>query len=171
MADDIIEWLHKFVLTEEEKDAILIDFLDIQPSMNDCEASLLGKIKEVGWNFFKFIFKNKESMEKVWFGAPWLYDKYLLNVHPWEPGLKSDSPIFNVCNMWIQDWNIPLHWMSMDVRRKIGHALGGAIDIEILENRSREGAHMRLKKVMGVHPKISGAKEATTTMKETLGLE
>ncbi|XP_070020329.1 uncharacterized protein [Nicotiana sylvestris] len=136
MADDITEQLHKFVLTEEEKEVVSIDFLDIQPSMNDCEVSLLGKvisdknvnfngvnivillvwgnpvglqIKEEGWNFFQFIFKNKESMEKVRLGAPWLYDRYFLNVHQWEPGLKSNSLVFNVCNMWIQVLNIPFH--------------------------------------------------------------
>lgn len=44
MADDITERLHKFVLTEEEKEVISIGFLDIQPSMNDCEVSLLRKL-------------------------------------------------------------------------------------------------------------------------------
>lgn len=40
------------------------------------------QIKEVGWNFFQFIFGDKKSMNKVQLGAPRLYDKYLLNVHP-----------------------------------------------------------------------------------------
>ncbi|KAK6774155.1 hypothetical protein RDI58_029394 [Solanum bulbocastanum] len=46
-------------------------------------------------------------MNKVLFGTPWLYDKFLLNIQIWEPGLKSTSSIFNVCELWVQVWNIP----------------------------------------------------------------
>lgn len=95
--------------------------------------------------FFQFIFKDKTGLDKVKLGTPWLYDRYLLSIHPWEAGLESDSPIFHESNMWVQVWNIPLHWLSKDVGRKIGHALGGILDIRIPENGSKEGQYMRLK--------------------------
>lgn len=108
------------------------------------------QIKEVGWNFFLFIFRDKKSLNKVLLGTPWVYDKYLLNVHPWEPGLKSVSPLFDICNMWVQVWNIPLHWMSKDVGRKIGNALGGSCDVVIPENGSKEGRYLRLKVMLNI---------------------
>ncbi|KAK4709907.1 hypothetical protein R3W88_004420 [Solanum pinnatisectum] len=42
-------------------------------------------------------------MNKLLFGTPWLYDKFLLNIHTWEPGLKSTSSTFNVCELWGQN--------------------------------------------------------------------
>ncbi|KAK6783629.1 hypothetical protein RDI58_017083 [Solanum bulbocastanum] len=56
-------------------------------------------------------------------------------------GLKSVSPLFDICNMWVQVWNIPLHWMSKDVGCKIGNALGGTCDVVIPENGSKEGRY------------------------------
>ncbi|OIT33600.1 hypothetical protein A4A49_06120 [Nicotiana attenuata] len=141
MAEEITKRLHKFILTEEEKEVVAIEFPDIQASMKECEVSLLGKVISDE----KFIFKDKKSLDKVKLGTPWLYDRYLLNIHTWEPGLESDSPIFNESNIWVQVWNIPLHRMSRDVGRKIGHALGGIIDILIPEYGSKEGQYMRLK--------------------------
>ncbi|KAK6775507.1 hypothetical protein RDI58_026508 [Solanum bulbocastanum] len=108
------------------------------------------QIKEVRWNLFQFIFRDKKSMNKVQLGTPWVYDKYLPNVHPWEPGLKSVSPLFDICNMWVQVWNIPLHWISKDVGCKIGNALGGTCDVVIPENGSKEGQYMRLKVMMNI---------------------
>ncbi|KAH0633124.1 hypothetical protein KY284_035910 [Solanum tuberosum] len=177
MTEEIIERLHQFTLTEEEKETVSIEISDVLSSTNDCEVSLFGKvvsdkkvdlqgvkntmpvawgnptglqIKEIGWNFFQFKFKDKEGMNKVLFGTPWLYDKFLLNIQIWEPGLKSTSSIFNVCELWVQVWNIPLHWMSMDVGRKIGNALGGIVDIVIPENGSKEGQYIRPKARMNI---------------------
>lgn len=86
-------------------------------------------------------------MDNIRLGTPWLY---LLNVHPWEPQSKSDSLVFNECNLWVQFWNIPLHWMSEDVGRKIGHALGGTVDFVIPGNGSKEGRYMILKVLMNI---------------------
>lgn len=52
--------------------------------------------------------------------------------------------------MWVQVWIIPLHWMSKDVGRKIGHALGGTCDVVIPENGSKEGQYMRLNAMMNI---------------------
>ncbi|KAK6786279.1 hypothetical protein RDI58_014804 [Solanum bulbocastanum] len=83
MAEGIIERLHQFALTEEEKETVSIEISDVLSSTNDCEVSLFGKvvsdkkvnlqgaknttpvawgnptglqIKEIGWNFFQFKF-------------------------------------------------------------------------------------------------------------------
>ncbi|KAL3345960.1 hypothetical protein AABB24_024754 [Solanum stoloniferum] len=89
-------------------------------------------------------------MDSIRLGTPWLYDRYLLNVHPWELRLKSDSVVFNECNMWVQVWNVPLHRMSGDVARKIGQALGGTIDVIIPGNGRKEGRYTRLKVMMNI---------------------
>ncbi|KAF3649139.1 putative anion transporter 4, chloroplastic-like [Capsicum annuum] len=138
MEEEITERLLSFILTEDEKDTVELDFPDIKTSLQDCEVSVLGKIivdKEISlqgvrntiprvWgypiklrilkiekNLFQFVFMNKESMNKVLFDTPWLFDKYLLNVKAWEPRFKSDSAFFNICELWLQVWSIPLHWM------------------------------------------------------------
>ncbi|XP_019225859.1 PREDICTED: uncharacterized protein LOC109207408 [Nicotiana attenuata] len=156
MADEITERLNNIILTEEEKDAVAIEYPDIQSRSQNTMPLVWGhpvglQIKEIGWNFFQFIFKDKESKDKVWFATPWLYDKYLLNVHPLEPGLKSAFHVFNICNLWVQVWNILLHWMSKDVGRKIGHALGGTVDIVIPENGSKERRYMRTKVTVNIN--------------------
>lgn len=53
----------------------------------------------------------------------------------------------------------------MDVGRKIGHALGGAVDIVIPKNGSREGTRMRLEVMMNIKKLILRGKLIT------LGLE
>ncbi|OIT32393.1 hypothetical protein A4A49_13983 [Nicotiana attenuata] len=75
MADEITERLNNIILTEEEKDAVAIEYPDIQSSMKDCE----------------------------------------------------------------------------DVGRKIGHALGGTVDIVIPENGSKERRYMRTKVTVNIN--------------------
>ncbi|KAK4378583.1 hypothetical protein RND71_000445 [Anisodus tanguticus] len=116
MEDEITERLHKFVMNEEENDEVAIEF-SVQHERLWSKLAREGlPIKEAGWNFFQFTFMNKKS---IYFGTPWLYDRYLLNIHPWEPDLAGDSSV---------------NWMSRDAGRKIGHALGGVVDIVIPEN-------------------------------------
>lgn len=149
-----IDFTSLFLQIEEEKDSIEIDVQDIMSSMENCEVSLLEKVigdKQVsmlgvkntmylvwrspvglkvllvGKNLFQFVFRYKNDMKKVLYGTPWLYDKYFLNIHQWQPELHTNSHIFNICEIWFQVWNIPLHWISYEVGSKIRHALGGDI--------------------------------------------
>ena len=58
--------IHKFILTEDEKDSIEIDVQDIMSSMENCEVSLLGKViadKQVS------VLGVKNTMTLVW-GSP-----------------------------------------------------------------------------------------------------
>ncbi|XP_055830784.1 uncharacterized protein At4g02000-like [Solanum dulcamara] len=178
MEDEITDRLNKFILTEEEKDSIEIDVQDIMSSMKNCEVSLLGKViadKQVsvlgvkntmmlvwgnpiglkvllvGKNLFQFVFRHKEDVKKVLYGTSWLYSKYLINIHQWQPTLQANSHIFNMCELWLQVWNIPLHWISIEVGSKIRHALGGTSDVVIPENGSKEGRHMRIKVLMSIN--------------------
>ncbi|KAL3352286.1 hypothetical protein AABB24_020369 [Solanum stoloniferum] len=52
--------------------------------------------------------------------------------------------------MWVQVWNVPLHWISEDVRCKIGQALGGTVDVVIPGNGNKKGRYMRLKVMMNI---------------------
>ena len=89
-------------------------------------------------------------MDSKRLGTPWLYERYLLNVHPWKPRLKRDSIVLIDCNMWpVQVWNVPLHRMSEDVGLKIGQTLGGMFDI-IPGNGSKKGRYTRLKVMMNI---------------------
>ncbi|KAK4708219.1 hypothetical protein R3W88_029144 [Solanum pinnatisectum] len=69
--------------------------------------------------------------------------------------------------MWVQVWNIPLHWISKDVGCKIGNALGGTCDVVIPENGSKEGRYMRLKVMMNITKPLPRAKDIhTDTLKK-----
>lgn len=87
-----------------------------------------------------------------------MYDKYLLNVHPWELGLKGVSPLFDICNMWIQIWNIPLQRCQRMWGCKIGNTLGGICDVVIPENGSKDGWYMRLKVMMNTTKQLPRGK-------------
>ncbi|PHU07554.1 hypothetical protein BC332_24043 [Capsicum chinense] len=112
MEEEITERLHSFILTEDEKDAIELDFPDIKTSLQNCE----------------------------------------------EPGLRTDLAVFNICELWLQVWSIPLHWMSREVERKIGHSLGGTTDVVISENENRESKYMRVKAMMNIDKILSREK-------------
>ncbi|MCD7471517.1 hypothetical protein HAX54_012003 [Datura stramonium] len=124
MTGEIIERLQKFSLTEEEKESIEIAVQDFMSSMEHCE--------------------------KVLYRTPWLYDMYLLNIHPWKSELNANSQIFNICDIWLQVWNIPPHWISYEVDSKIEHALRGTSDVAIPENGSKDGRHLCLRVLMSI---------------------
>ncbi|KAK4717913.1 hypothetical protein R3W88_016251 [Solanum pinnatisectum] len=117
MAEEIIERLHQFALTEEENETVSIEISDVMSSTNDCEVSLFGKVvsdKKVNMqgvkNYACGLGKSNRTANKgnrmeffpYYLAQPWLYDKFLLNIHTWELGLKSTSSTFNVCELWGQ---------------------------------------------------------------------
>lgn len=133
-----------------------VSVIGVRNTMNLVWGSPVGlKILMVGKNLFQFVFRHKDDMKKV---LPWLYDKYLLNIHQWQPELNANSPIFNICEIWIQVWNIPLHWTSYEVGSKIGHALGGTSDVVIPEIGSQDGRHIRLKVLMSINKPLPRGK-------------
>lgn len=46
--------------------------------------------------------------------------------------------------MWIQVWNVPIHWMSLESRKKIGTLLGQVRDVMLVEAGGREGRHVKV---------------------------
>lgn len=98
----------KFRLKEKEDEGIAIEVQDIKSSNDECERSLLGKIwgskatnftrlentlnqlwckkrelkvMELSYNYFQFIFTNKEEKDRVLLKRPWIFDNQFVVVH------------------------------------------------------------------------------------------
>ncbi|KAK4363420.1 hypothetical protein RND71_018661 [Anisodus tanguticus] len=82
------------------------------------------KVLVVGPNLFQFVFATKIEVQCVLAGEPWLYDRFLLTLRKWCLEIESKPELFNVGTMWVQLWNIPVHWMMEDVGKKIENAIG-----------------------------------------------
>lgn len=102
----------KYRLKEKEDEGIVIEVQDIESSKDECERSLLGKIwgskatnftrlentlnqlwckkrelkvMELSYNYFQFIFTNKEEKDRVLLKRPWIFDNQFVVVHQWSP--------------------------------------------------------------------------------------
>ena len=78
------------------------------------------KVVEIGVNKFQFIFNNNDDMERVLNRSPWIYDNQPLVVLPWKEGIQQDDEAFPRTWIWVQLWNLPIHWVTKGIGRKIG---------------------------------------------------
>lgn len=62
----------------------------------------------------------------------------------WSEGIEDDPKAFNVAPLWVQVWNLPVHWLSKDVGRKIGLVFQGIREVIIPQTGGKEGRHMKL---------------------------
>ncbi|CAA0820898.1 Unknown protein, partial [Striga hermonthica] len=79
-------------------------------------------IKEISSNYFQFIFSNLEDKVKVLKGTNWLIDNQYLILRDWSESINSQHESFKELEIWVQVWNVPIHWTSTEVGLKIGKA-------------------------------------------------
>ncbi|XP_071909688.1 uncharacterized protein [Coffea arabica] len=146
MAEELTEILQKFALTSKEMDGAEIDFGDVGASVKECGESLVGRIKgekvinfvgmkifvtlawgypkclrvlERGVNLFQFFIPKKDHRERILSGGPWLIDSQMLVLRQWFVGIEEEEAEFNIAPLWIQVWNLPVHWISKEDGKKI----------------------------------------------------
>ena len=78
---------------------------------------------EIGINMFQFVFNNERDMDRVLNGRPWIYDNMPPVILPWKEGVEQDEGAFTKTWIWVQLWNLPIHWVTKEVGRKIGGGL------------------------------------------------
>lgn len=134
MESDVLERLKSFSLSSREADGVEILEEDVSIGLEEGQRSLIGKIfgekkaNFVGvkgamtklWqskglcrvvaldqNVFQFIFGKAEDRDQVLSGRPWLFDNFLLVLHPWEENLRWDDQCFMISPFWVQVWHVP----------------------------------------------------------------
>ncbi|KAK6148447.1 hypothetical protein DH2020_019359 [Rehmannia glutinosa] len=171
MAADLESKLRSFSLSDSEKSELVIVESDISSSLEECQRSLFGRIfgskranffglkttfsniwpvshsfsvKEIGFNFFQFIFSSKDDSKKVLRGKTWSFDNQYIVLKEWSESLDFSPSLFKDIEMWIQVWNLPVHWLCSDVGLKIGKTFSKVSDVCIPESGSARGRCIKL---------------------------
>lgn len=104
----------------------------------------LRKVVGLESNTFQFIFEHEADKDGILRGRPWFFDNQLLVLHPWTPQLKWHNDSFNTSPLWVQVWNVPFHWFSIDTGRKIGSLLGNTLNVLISDGGTQAGRHLKI---------------------------
>ncbi|XP_027178169.1 uncharacterized protein LOC113777336 [Coffea eugenioides] len=171
MAEEITEILQKFALSTKELGGTELELGDVSPSVKECEESLVGKIKgekvinfvgvknfvtlawgypkglrvvEVGVNTFQFFMANVKDRERICTRGPWVIDSQILVIRPWFDGFEENEVEFNIAPLWIQVWNLPVHWISKEVGKKIASVFHGTKEVIIPQGGGKEGRHIKI---------------------------
>ncbi|CAA0819339.1 Unknown protein [Striga hermonthica] len=91
---------------------------------------------------------SRDPWEK---GINWTYENQFLRLHPWEKGITAEHPCFQEIQIWIQAWNIPIHWVSTEVGVKFGRIFKRTIDVSVPQVGPLAGKCLRLKAVIDVN--------------------
>nr|XP_027123791.1 uncharacterized protein LOC113740376 [Coffea arabica] len=171
MAEEIADILQRFVLSIKERGETELDLGDVGPSVKECKESLVGKIMgekiinfvgvkifvtlawgypkglrvvEVGVNTFQFLLPSEKDRERISKGGPWIIDSQILVVRPWFEGFEEEGADFNIAPLWIQVWNLPVHWISKEVGKKIASVFHETKEMIIPQGRGKEGRHIKM---------------------------
>ncbi|GER38816.1 RNA-directed DNA polymerase (reversetranscriptase)-related family protein [Striga asiatica] len=171
MEQDITEKLQKFTLSDREKSRVRLSDEDIEPGLQECNLSLIGKIvgdkkvnmgglkttmgviwrtsrpfsvRILGHNHFQFLFHAEEDKAKVLRGKNWSFDNQYLLLKEWKKGETDFKDEELKVALWVQVHNLPLHWISEETGAKIGKVFDRIHDIAIPGAGSVNGKIVRI---------------------------
>lgn len=172
MADEVVERIGNFHLSDGEEDEIQIDDAVCKQVIEACSFSLVGKlliskkfnvvamkeslrrawglsdklsIVEVGDNLFHFRFVDEISVLKVLDGGPWNFDNHLLALQRWVPGMKSDQVHFHVMAFWVQLWGLPFEFVNQTIGEIIGRKIGCLVAVDNRMVGGEKGRFIRVR--------------------------
>ncbi|KAK6133116.1 hypothetical protein DH2020_033155 [Rehmannia glutinosa] len=125
MDQDVVERLKNFSLTSEEKEEVALEERDILKSKAECVRSL-------------------EDKKRVLTGKTWTFDNQFLLLREWSEKLADNEEAFNSVEIWVQIWNLPFHWVSMETGRKIGNKFPRILDVDIPDAGTTKGRYIRI---------------------------
>lgn len=126
---DVVQWMEKFTLSEQEDGEVELNLKDIPESADLCKKNLVGriwgeyavnytglkqtlaklwceewemKIFEMKNKMYQFIFTKDEEMRRVLEKWPWTFDNQMLVSHLWRKGLDNEPEAFCSTPMWVQ---------------------------------------------------------------------
>nr|XP_027108780.1 uncharacterized protein LOC113728590 [Coffea arabica] len=169
--EHIEEVMRKFTLSANEKEGVCLGLEDLEKGVKECRLSLIGrvwgdrtanitgmrsfatnvwpqlknvKITEIKVNMFQFIFESRKDIELVLSKRPWIYDGQPLVLLEWQADLEEKEQAFCRTLMWVQIWNLPLHWVTKEAGRKIGGIFAGVREVIIPQGGGKEGKHLKI---------------------------
>ncbi|XP_027157572.1 uncharacterized protein LOC113759204 [Coffea eugenioides] len=169
--DTLEEVMRRFSLSNSEKEGVWLDEEEITKGVEECSLSLIGKVwgekkanstgvrsfadnmwlhpknlkvTEIRTNLFQFSFGLKSDLDRALNGRPWIYDGQPLILLKWREGIEDDLEVFDKGRIWIQVWNLPLHWLTKEVGRKIGGIFSEVLEVIVPPGGGKEGKHMKM---------------------------
>nr|XP_027120420.1 uncharacterized protein LOC113737375 [Coffea arabica] len=171
MDEDLAELLKKFSLEGNELLGATLELGDLQQGVRACEESLIGRVigkkvvnftgvknfvtaawgyprnitvMELGPNIFQFNIPSLVDKERSIEGGPWVMDNQLLVLNRWKEGIEEDYRAFMTAPLWVQLWNLPVHWLSKEVGNKIGVVFKEVREVLIPQNGGKDGRHLKI---------------------------
>ncbi|CAA0831667.1 Unknown protein, partial [Striga hermonthica] len=74
----------------------------------------------------------------------WSFDGQYLLLKNWNPGNLEFHEEELCIRIWVQVWNLPLHWMSMEAGAKIGQKIGKVINVVMPGAGSAKGQLIKI---------------------------
>ena len=171
MAEELADILQSFELSSKELQITDVGRDELAISIRECQCSLIGKvvgekianytgaknfvttawsyprglkIAELGPNTFQFILPGENDRERVMNGGPWILDNQMLVLNRWYEGIEEDETAFKLAPIWVQVWNLPVHWMSKEVGKKIASVFQETKEVIIPQGGGKEGRHLKM---------------------------
>ncbi|XP_027158428.1 uncharacterized protein LOC113760053 [Coffea eugenioides] len=155
MANELEEVLKKFALSNLEQNGTCI----IGKIRGEKVANFIGvknfvtaawgypknlEVAELGPNLFQFFIPEEENKLRILNGGPWLIDSQILVLNRWEAGIEENTEAFRFAPLWVQVWNLPIHWISKEAGRKIGKMFKEVKEVLISHTGGKEGKHLKM---------------------------
>ena len=171
MEGELSDILQKFSLEGNELVGLTLEGEDFQTGVRACENSIIGRVLgekvinftgiknfvavawgyprnlsvvELGPNVFQFNLQNSEDKDRIVEGGPWVIDNQMLVLKRWVEGIEDDYKAFVTAPLWVQLWNLPVHWLSKEIGRKIGGVFKEVRDVVIPQVGDKEGRHLKV---------------------------
>nr|XP_027062865.1 uncharacterized protein LOC113689269 [Coffea arabica] len=182
---EAVDIMHKFVLSERELCGTAIELGDADTGVQECQMSLVGKVvgekiinfvgvknfvnltwgypmglfvMELGPNLFQFVIPCANDRERILNGGPWIVDSQLLVLRSWYDGIEDDRCAFSLAPLWLQVWNLPVHWISKEVGLKIESIFKEMKEVIIPQAGGKEERHLKLLVVVDIsQPLLRGS--------------
>nr|KYP64441.1 Uncharacterized protein At4g02000 family [Cajanus cajan] len=118
--------------------------------MKDRMASIWRPVKgvsisEIQTNIFLFQFFHILDFNRIYEGGPWSFDNNMLilsKIHRGE--IPTEVPLFHI-PVWVQVHNLPAGFMSQEVGKLLGNAIGEYLAYDEKHNTSFWKAYMRIR--------------------------
>ncbi|XP_071901081.1 uncharacterized protein [Coffea arabica] len=171
MEGDLSGLLWKFTLEGNELSGATLEVEDLHNGVRACEGSLIGRViaekviyftgiksfvamawgyprnmtvLELGPNLFQFNIPISDEMERIVNGGPWVIDNQVLVLNRWTEGIEEDYRAFMFALLWVQIWNLPVHWLSKEVGKKIGAVFKEVREVLAPQSGGKEGRHLKI---------------------------
>ena len=171
MEEELTRAFSKFELSSTELGGVDLCSEDVSEGVKDCRRSLVGRligtkvanytgvknftnhawgyprnlvVTELGPNIFQFQFDVDEEREKVLMGGPWVLDNQVLVIKNWEMGCERKPQFFRYTYLWVQVWNLPVHWLCRTVGIKVGKLFKSVREVIVPPGGGKEGRHMKI---------------------------